>query len=718
MPNYSYPPMENRRVIGKRITRLDGVEKSSGKAKYNSDVRPAGTIHAVGVFSPHAHARVKSVDTSAAERAPGFAAVSVVAKPGAEVNWAGQEIAFVAADTEERARDAASLIKVEYEVLPHLVREENLAKAGVRGKPAGEQVTGDPDAAFAAAGTVSHEAEYGIPVITHCCLEPHGQVVAWDGAANQIKYWPSTQTVSAVGGDLAKQLELPATNIHVHQDHIGGGFGSKFQSDVWGAEAARLSKKAGGKPVKLYLDRREELTIAGVRPSVFGKVKLSANASGELTGWDSTTWMTGGFAGGGLNADLLPYVFRNVANRRINHTAVSTNCGTSRAWRAPNHPQVCYITCAAMEDLAAKMKMDPVEFFLKNVDKTARADTYRGQIMKAAEMIGWKKNWKPRGSSPGTVKRGLGLAVGTWGGAGHASQCRATINPDGSAVVEIGSQDLGTGTRTIIVQVAAETYGLPMNAITLKLGDNMYPASGASGGSTTVGGVSASTRKATVNALDKLFAAVAPSLGVPAEQLEAVDSKIQVKGNPAKSMAWKAACGKLGVSAIVETGANDPRNPMGLTTGGVGGCQMADVSVDVETGVVKLNKIVAVQDIGLVINPKTADSQVYGGIIMGICAALYEERVMDEMTGRFVNADMEFYKLAGAGDIGEIDVQFEITPDNDKRGVIGLGEPATVPTIAAIANAVANAIGVRPPVLPLTAKNVLNALHNTTRRLA
>lgn len=718
MPSYSYPPMENRRLIGKRITRLDGVQKASGKAKYNSDVRPAGTIHAVGLFSPHAHARVKSVDTSAAEKAPGFAGVTVVAPAGTELNWAGQEIAFLAAQSEEQAREALSLIKVDYEILPHLVREESLSKAGTRGKPAGEQVTGDPDAAFTASGTVVHEAEYGIPVITHCCLEPHGQTVAWDGAANKIEYWPSTQNVSAVGGDLAKQLELPATNIHVHQDHIGGGFGSKFQSDLWGREAAKLSKMAGGKPVKFYLDRREELTIAGVRPSVFGKVKIAAKADGELTAWDSTTWMTGGFGGGGLNADLLPYVFRNVANRRINHTAVSTNNGASRAWRAPNHPQVCYITQAAMEDLAAKIKMDPVQFFLKNLDKTARADTYKAQITKAADMIGWKTNWKPRGSSPGTVKRGLGLAVGTWGGAGHASQCRATIHPDGTAVIEIGSQDLGTGTRTIITQVAAETFGLAMNAITLKLGDNNYPPSGASGGSTTVGGVTASTRKATVNALEKLFAAVAPTLGVPPDQLEAVDSKIQVKGNAAKSLTWKAACQKLGVSPITEMGANDPRNPGGLTVGGVGGCQMADVSVDTETGIVKINKVVAVQDVGMVVNPKTCDSQMYGGVIMGICAALMEERVMDEMTGRFLNADMEFYKLAGAGDIGEIEVLMEVTPDHDKRGVIGVGEPATVPTIAAIANAVTNAIGVRVPVLPLTPKNVLNALHNTSRRFA
>jgi xanthine dehydrogenase YagR molybdenum-binding subunit len=718
MPNYNYPPMEERRIIGKRISRLDGLQKASGKAKYNSDVRPAGTLHAAMLASPHAHARVKSIDVSPAKSSPGVTAVTVVAEPGTELNWAGQEIAFVAATTEELARDAVRKIKVEYEVLPHLVREDVLSKAGNRGKPAGEVVSGDPDAAFKDADAV-HEGDYGIPVITHCCLEPHGQTVAWNPSTNKIEFWPSTQNVSAVGGDLAKALELPATDVHVHQDHIGGGFGSKFQADVWGRECAKLSTMSGGKPVKFFLERREELTIAGVRPSVYAKVKIAAKKDGTITAWDSITWMTGGNGGGGLNADLLPYVYRNVANRRINHTAVMTNNGASRAWRAPNHPQVCYVTCGAMDDLAAKLNMDPLDLFMKNAGLTARPEVYRAQLQKAAEMIGWKQNWHPRGKgATGPVKRGLGLAVGTWGGAGHASQCRCVIHPDGSVDIELGSQDLGTGTRTIINQVASESLGLPMSGVNVKLGDNSYPVSGASGGSTTVGGVSASTRKATLNALEKLFAAVAPSLGAQPDQLQAVDGKIQVKGDSSKSLTWKAACAKLGVNPISEMGANDQRNPMGLTTAGVGGVQMADVNVDTETGIVKINKIVAVQDMGLVINPKTADSQIYGGVIMSVCAALFEERVADEMAGKVLNADMEFYKLAGIADIGEIEIHLDITPDHDKRGVIGLGEPAAVPGIAAIANAVTNAIGVRPALLPYTPKNVLNAIHNTQRRFA
>ncbi|MCP5113236.1 MAG: xanthine dehydrogenase family protein molybdopterin-binding subunit, partial [bacterium] len=244
----------------------------------------------------------------------------------------------------------------------------------------------------------------------------------------------------------------------------------------------------------------------------------------------------------------------------------------------------------------------------------------------------------------------------------------------------------------------------------LKIGDNRYPVSGSSGGSTTVGGTSASTRKATLNALEKLFEAVAPGLGVSVDQIESVGGKIQAKGDSSKSLNWKQACLKLGVTPISEMGANNRRNPGGLIDAGVGGVQVADVSVDTETGVVTLNKLAMVADCGMIINPKTARSQCYGAGIQAVCGALYEERIMDEQTGRFLNADMEFYKLAGIKEIGDIEVHLDITPEHDARGVVGLGEPPVIPGIAAIANAVANAIGVRVPRVPVTPDKVLGAL--------
>lgn len=707
MPEYRWPPMEKRRVMGKRTSRLDGVAKSSGRAKYSSDLNRPGLLHATVLTCPHAHARITAIDTSEAEKMKGVTAVSVISKPGTEVQWQGTEVVAVAAVREEIARDALRKIKVDYEVLPHVVHEEDLKKVGNRAKAAGEQITGDPDKAFQEAEVVS-EGFYGIPVLNHCCLETHGQVIAWQG--DKLEYFPSTQSVATIGPELGKLLELPATNIHVVQDHMGGGFGSKFSPDRWGAECAKLSKASGGKPVKLFLDRATDQMIAGNRPSAFAKIKVGAKKDGTIVAWQSESWATGGMGGGGMPP--IPYPNVNIPNRRMNHTAVPVNAGPNRAWRAPNHPQASYLTASALADCAAKLNMDEVEFFKKAAAMTPRAAVYQSQLDKAAEIIEWKKKWHPRGEAKGTVRSGLGVGWNTWQGGGHPSQCRASIHPDGTVEVELASQDLGTGTRTIIAMVAAETLGLPVGAIKVKIGDNKYPVSGSSGGSTTVGGVSSSTRKATINALEKLYETVAPGLGAQPDQLEAVDNKIRVKDNPAKSLTWKAACQKLGVRTITEMGANDPKTAAreGLNTAGVGGVQIAEVSVDVETGIVKMSKLVAVQDCGLVINPKTAESQCFGACIMSVCGALMEERIMDGLTGRLMNPDMEYYKLATLGDIGEIIVHMDIAPDHDKRGVIGLGEPPVIGGPGAIANAVANAIGVRVPVLPLTPKHVLAAL--------
>jgi len=258
--------------------------------------------------------------------------------------------------------------------------------------------------------------------------------------------------------------------------------------------------------------------------------------------------------------------------------------------------------------------------------------------------------------------------------------------------------------------VAAETLGVPLSAVKVNIGRAPdYPNSGASGGSTTVGGVSSATRRASVDALEQLFAKAAPALGTEASQLEAVGGKVQVKGNPSKSLTWQQAAGKIGMTAISATGKNPGEGK--LIDQGVGGVQMADVTVDIETGIVKLNKFVAVQDCGLIINEKTAESQVFGAMIMGVCFSLFEERVMDSISGRPLNANMEFYKLAGIGDIGDLVVHmWKDDPEQDARGVIGLGEPPANSPAAAIGNAVANAIGVRVPQAPFTPKRILSAL--------
>lgn len=689
-------------MIGKRHSRLDGPDKVSGRAKYSYDVNRPGMLHGKILHCPHAHAKITALDTAPARNMRGVRAVRVIQDVGSEIHFALDELVYVAAETEEIAKDAIRAIKIEYEVLPHFVTEEHLERAP-EATPADAEVTGDPDAAMQAADATI-EGTYGIAVIAHCCLEPHGQVCEWD--AQNLTGYCSTQNVSGLPAQFAEKLNVPASNVRIITPHMGGGFGSKFGADRWGTECAELAREAGA-PVKLMLDRDAEITIAGDRPSAYANIRLGAKRDGTLTAWVSETWGSGGV--GGRGAPPVPYVFE-VPNRRHQHTVVRTNRAGARAWRAPRHPQACHLTMAALEDLAAELRMDPLDLFLKNTSITgARAQTYDQELRKAAELMEWKRNWHARGDSgSGPVKRGLGLALHTWGGRAHRSNCEVLINPDGSAEARLGSQDLGTGTRTVIALVVAETLGLQVEDVKVTLGDSRLPQSGASGGSTTVGGVSSSVRRASQNALEQLFSKIASDLGAPAEQLEAVPGKIQVKGNPSKSLSWQQAASRIGMTPITATGANPGAGK--LNDSGVGGVQMADVSVDVETGIAKVNKMVAVQDCGLIIDLKTAESQVYGALIQGIAWALMEEKVADPITGRILNAEMEFYKLPGVGDIGELVVHMMTGTEYDERGVIGLGEPPAISPGAAIGNAVANAIGVRVPYLPLTPDRVLTAL--------
>ena len=705
MADYHWPPADKCSLIGRRISRLDGPWKSSGRIKYSYDVNRPNMLHGKMVFSPYAHAKVVSIDSSAAEKMPGVKAVEIMTEPGKEVFWEGQEVAAVAAETEEQARDAVRRIQVRYEKLPHLVSDVSPEKAGEHTKQLTEQTEGNPDQAFEQAEVIS-EGEYGVPVITHCCLEAHGQVAEWDG--DNLTIYASTQNVSGMPGEMVRaKIADSADKVRVLTPVMGGGFGSKFSADTWGLACAKLAKKAG-RPVKMMLERDQELMAAGARPSMYAKVKVGAKKDGTLVGWRSESWGTGGpdAPGGGPS---FPYVVR-IPDRRARHTAVLTNIGPARAWRAPNHPQMCLITMSALDDLAAKVGMDTLEMLQKNIHMTGQlAKTYSAELEKAAELMDWKKKCHPRGDkTPGPIKKGLGVSIHTWGGGGHPSNCNCTIQPDGSVSASLGSQDLGTGTRTVIGIITAETMGLPLEAVTVNIGDSKYPSDGASGGSTTVGGVSASTRRAATAALNQLLDKVAPSLNAKPDELEAVDRQIRVKGHSGRAISWKQACAKLGTTPITGVGQREQRDD--LISSGVGGAQMAEVSVDTETGIVHVDKLVAVQDCGLVIDLKTAESQVYGACIMGITYSLLEHKIMDEQTGRCLNADLEFYKLAGIGDFGEIVVHMMTGTGYDERGVIGLGEPPVISPGAAISNAVANAIGVRVPTLPLTPDKVLGAL--------
>lgn len=717
-PTRSWPSTAERTLLGHSIARIDGPDKAQGKAKYASDINRPGMLHARLLSSPHPHAAIKRVDLSAAQRLPGVKAAIALKDPATPNNtvwYQGEEIAAVAAITEEIAEDAVRLITVEYEMLPALATPDqamspNAPKVFERGNTSDVRLSEDPkgvdiDAALKSAAHVV-EGLYSTQVQTHTSLETHGGVCEWDG--DTLTAWVSTQAVHATKEGLAAALKMPQSDVHVITDYMGGGFGSKLGSDVQVAIAARLAK-ATGAPVKLMLSRKEEHLVTGNRPSAYAKVRAGVDAEGKLVAFDAETWGTGGAGqGAGFSVPYPVYVF---PSRRQRHRDAFTTAGPQRAMRAPGHPQACFITEVVIDELADRLRMDPLEFRLRNLPPAPAGgqdlptQQWRKYFPMAAQKIGWSRRHPGGDSASGPIKRGLGCAANTWAGGGN-NRTRATceILPDGGVVTRIGTQDIGTGTRTLVAMITAETMGLPLGAVTSAIGRSDYPYAPGSGGSVTVGSISPTVRVACGNALDLLFAKVAPALGVEASALVASGGRVHVKDNGAKGMSWKDACKLLGVQPISVEGAWQ----QGLSSRGTSGVQCAEVEVDIETGITRVRKIVCVQDCGMIVDKLTAESQVYGGIIMGLGFAMFEHRILDRNTAMMVNPNMEFYLLPGMSDIPDIDITLV---DQPERGPVGLGEPPVISTAAAVANAIANAIGVRVRSLPLTPAVVLAALH-------
>ncbi len=680
---------EKKTVIGSRTKRVDGPAKVTGEAKYASDVQPDGWLYGMILRSKWPKAKITKINLDKARSVPGIKAAVLAREGERTVRYYGEELAAVAGTTKQACLDALRAIEVQAKPLPFVVREEdakeesaprvwedtpNLSKPRVNER-------GEVDKAFGECAAVV-EGTLSTPVQLHHPLETHGNTVSWNDQG--VTAWASTQGVFSVRDGLAGNLNVPQSQVRVITEYMGGGFGSKFGPGVEGALAARLSKEAKG-PVKLMLTRFDEALAVGNRPSSFQKLKLGATADGKLHAFEMENVGTAGIGsggqteGGGGGAEIpQPYIY-HVPNIRVKQYGVNITAGSSRAFRAPGHPPASFGMESILDDLAVKMKIDPVELRIRNDPSEVRRKEYQ----LGAERFGWKEKYRSPGSSPGPIKTGVGCAGASWGGGGQGTQAEAQVNPDGSVEIRCGTQDLGTGTRTLIAVIAAELLGLNPEQINVRIGDTRYPPSGGSGGSTTA-------------------ASVSPAIyDVCTKLLEELQSKSGVAD--ARGQSWASACKKLGVQPLVVSG----KWQKGLSSSGAGGVQFAEVHVDTETGFVKVKKITCVQDGGMFVNKLTAESQVNGGIIMGIGYALYEERIMDRQSGVVLNPNFETYKLPALADVPDIDI---VLLDMPERGVIGIGEPVTIPTAAAVANAVANALGVRVGSIPITPQRVLGAL--------
>ncbi|HEX8115920.1 MAG TPA: xanthine dehydrogenase family protein molybdopterin-binding subunit [Pyrinomonadaceae bacterium] len=732
----AWGPNDRHALLNKRLTRVDGHVKVSGAAEYTHDKRVPGMLYGRVLRSPHAHARVLRVDASDARRIPGVKAVVVStdeevvegsnraaevaekqnkmdvgdAKPARKelvVLFAGQPVAAVAATTPEIAEDALRAIRVEYEVLPHAVRAEDSMREGAPKVTAADpnveprDKRGDADKVAEALKTADAvvEAEYRTPVIHHSSLETHGNVVDYRGGEEATVY-ASTQWTFSIPKDAADELGLKESAVRAVVEHMGGGFGSKFGIGIEGMLACQLSKQAKA-PVHLMLTRKDEFLLAGNRSGSWQKFKAGAMRDGTLVALHATQYRLGGLGDGSQAGQ--PYIY-TAANAYREGYSVHTHEDASRAMRAPGHPQASFAIESLMDELAYKLGMDPVEFRKKNLKDAV----YHRQLDRGAREIGWERRNKTPGAGPGPLKRGMGCGIGTWGGGG-GPQCKVdvTVARDGSVTVAVGTQDLGTGTRTYTRAIVAEEFGLQIKDVAERIGDSRLGASNPSGGSTTSASLAPSVKDAAVKARLAVAERLSSLLG-GAKPEEVTFNNAGVSGG-GKTLSWKQACAALPAGGVTGHG----EWQAGLAGSGVHGVCFAEVEVDVETGHVRPIKMVHVQDIGLPLNRLAVESQINGGMIQSLGMVLWEGRVMDARLGLQLNPGFGDYKLPGSLEMPEL---VPLIDDEDKReAVIGVGEPSIIPSVGALANAVYNACGVRVRELPITPDKILSGLSNERR---
>lgn len=732
-------------VVGKPLNRVDGRERVTGAAKYTYDIHPAGLLYAAVLRSPHPHARVTGLDTSEAEKLPGVRAMlsrdnapdiswhSGVSKLfGDELRFVGEEIAAVAADDLDTARDALKLIKVEYELLPFVTDLEEAAKPGAPqihpkgnilkdddGREGEVYTRGNIDKGFKSADVIV-ERTYRTPTAMQNSFETHGAVAMWEG--DELTIWESTQSIFGVRGRVASVLKMPVSKVRVISEYIGGGFGSKGGTSKYSIIAALLAK-ATGRPVKLMLDRREENLLAGNRGATIQRLKIGAKRDGTLTAIDLEAIY--GMGAYGVWAAVVSGPAQELykcPNVRTNTVGVRTNLGTHSAFRAPGYVEGTFALESAVDELCDKLGMDPVQFRRKNHAEKDQASGSEYTLkpllacydktleLAALEALPAKQSLTGNGS----WRRGIGIASQTWGGGGGPpAHALVRINPDGTIEVMSGTQDIGTGTKTALSQIAAEELGVPIESVRFRLGDTQKgPYAPASWGSMTMPSVGPAVRGAAADARQQLLEIASYFMEVPAKSLRLADGAITIEGRQESRRTIEELLSEIGEYMITGKGFRGPNPTQPIRTWGA---QIAEVEVNVETGEVRVVRVVAVHDVGRVINPKGLSSQFYGGILQGMGFCLTEERVVDGRTGVMLNANLQDYKIPTVADVPQMLVQGLDVPDTEANhvGSKGAGEPPIIPTAAAIANAIYNAVGVRVTELPVTRRRMLDLMRET-----
>jgi xanthine dehydrogenase YagR molybdenum-binding subunit len=701
--------------VGREAPRIDGFQRARGEARYTADVRLPGMLHAAVLRSPHARARVKRVGFEAARAAPGVRAV--LGPLTKEASYHGQAVAAVAADSLGQARAAVDLIDVEWEELEPLLDPNEAVR---RGEVVAERTEerGDVERGFAEADVVV-AAEYRTQTVLHNSMETHVAVCEWE-AGDRLTVYISTQFIWGVRDDVAEHYGLPPDHVRVVCPFMGGGFGSKNAPGDYTYIAADLAR-ATGRPVKCMLSRREENLDAGNRNATIQRLRAGARSDGTLTALEgefvNATGWGGWLSSTGGPMEML-YACENV---RITERGAKLNTAPMKAFRAPGFVEGTFGLECLMDELAARLELDPLALRQRN---HADHDAVDGRPFSSKRLLEcyaraephWQRRDEVRARSQGPWRRGVGLASQLWyGGGGPPSYAWVRIGADARAVVITAMQDIGTGSATAMAQIAAEELGIPVERVDVSLGDSARgPYATVSAGSSTVPSMGPAVRAAAADAARQV-------LEIAAQRFHLEERVLSLRGGKIVSAdggSWplEEITGLLESGQILGKGSRGP-NPTGMRVHTFG-VQVAEVAVDIETGEIRVERIAAIHDVGRVINPLGASSQVEGGIIQGLGHTLSEERLLDPRVGAVLTQTLDAYRMPTIADVPEIVTDLLDVPDEHltNLGSKGLGEPPIIPTSAAIANAIRDATGADVRSLPITRDEMLRALREARER--
>ena len=718
-------PIDQMKVVGKPLDRIDGPLKTTGTAPYAYEQHAAAPNAAYGyvIGAAIAKGRIVSIDTAAARRAPGVIAVvthenagklgkgnfnTAHLLAGPEVQHYHQAVGVVVAETFEQARAASSLVKVEYAKANGSYDLAAAMNAAVTPKTGdAESKVGDFDGAFAGA-PVKLDATYTTPDQSHAMMEPHASIASWDG--DKVTVWTSNQMIDWGKQDLAKTLGIPAGNVRLVSPYIGGGFGGKL---FLRAEAvlAALGARAAKRPVKVALQRALMINNTTHRPATIQRIRIGATREGRINAIAHESW-SGDLPGGGPETAVQQTRLLYAGGNRLTRLQLATlDLPEGNAMRAPGEAPGMMALEVAMDEMAEKLRMDPVTFRIVNdttvdPEKAGRKFSQRRYVQclrQGAERFGWDK----RKAQPGQVREGQWLV-----GMGMASAFRNNMNmksaacvrleSDGKVTVETDMTDIGTGSYTIIAQTAAEMLGLPVERINVRLGDSDYPVSAGSGGQWGANSSTAGVYAACV----KLREQIAQKAGLDAAKAEFIDGAVRV-GARSVPLTEVAKGGAIVAEDTMEYG--DLEKKMQQSTFGA---HFVEVAVDVATAEVRVRRMLSVCAAGRILNPKSARSQVIGAMTMGVGGALMEHLAVDKRHGFFVNHDLAGYEVPVHADIPHQEVIFidETDPTTSPMKAKGIGELGLCGVGAAVANAIYNATGVRVRDYPVTLDKMLQKM--------